>query len=73
MLELFVVNRNDLHGVTNGIIFELLLKHIVPVWPFLAVFQAFPLLEVIPGSLIQVVVVVDTEVVVQPRTQIYQA
>lgn len=36
-LKLTISHRVNLHGVSNGVVLELLLKYVVAVWPFLII------------------------------------
>ena len=72
-MPLLVVHGHDLHGVANRVVFELLLQNVVSIWPVLVVLQGLPLLQVEFGSLVEIVVLIEIEIVIESRGEIDQS
>ena len=51
VLELFVIDGNYLHSISNWIVFELFLKYVISISSIFIILHHFPLLQVIFGSM----------------------
>ena len=72
VLELFVIDGNYLHSISNWIVFELFLKYIISINSIFIILHHFPLLQVIFGSMEKSLVMSHVQIVIQPRGHVDQ-